>query len=502
MKKLFALAVVLALVFAACDNADYSNKFGEIGKTGPGGGFIFYAEGGQYKECSGELGNRTWDDAVTTAKNYKGGGFNNWHLPDRGELDLMYKNLKKNGLGNFSNNEYWSSVGKYYQNFRNGSTDYVMNDFYTCSVRAVRSYDKESVTPTVNTILKIKNESSTDITEVIWQGVSFAESTTVNSIKKGTTVIKTVQPGTGYIYFKRSTNAINARTRDLVVIAKDEQKEFTFLDNTVIVDVDNPNNTGTLGSLQPILTTLKIKNESLAEITDVIWQDVPFRNNQYENSIKPGTTVTASVNAGGGYIFFKRKSNPITARTNDMIIIEKYQEKEFSFTDSMLIVEINNTNNIGTLHDLPSTVVFWDDAEGEMQQYYSRQGFVVYYKDNTDLLDPKLHNNIYTPKNGNKSIAVGYYYTALLHLKINLEKNARLSFWYANKYVKSPGTAFSINGVQKTNWNTDINWSFMTFDLEPGENNIIWEKKDGQSEYDPYNLYYLSLDDILIYYTE
>jgi len=503
MKKFSAVITIFAMILTACDNNDSSNNFGEIGKTGPGGGIVFFAEGGQYKECSGELGNSTWDAAVATAKNYKGGGFTDWHLPDRGELDLIYKNLKKNNLGGLSDNFYWSSAeysnsSAYCQNFKNG-----VQDFYSktssFSVRAVRSYNNDPVTPTGGSTFKIKNESSTDISNVIWQGVSFAESTTVNSIKKGTTVTKTVQPGTGYIYFKRTTNAINARTRDLVVITKDEQTEFTFTDATIIVDIDNPDNTGTLGSLQPIITTLKIKNESFTEITDVIWQGVSFRNNQYENSIKTGTNVTAAVQAGGGYIFFKRKSNFITARTRDMVIIEKNEQKEFVLTDSTVIIEVNNPVNTGTLHDLPSTVVFWDDAEGEMQQYYLKQSFVGYYKDRSDLPNGSSFYN--SPKNGEKSIAVGGTYTALLHIKINLEKNAKLSFWYANKSYSSYGTTFSINGVQKAKWTTDINWSSMSFELESGINDIIWEKEDGYDRYSA-SYYYLSLDDILIYYTE
>ena len=70
MKKFMILAGIFTLVLAACENNDTSNKFGEIGQTGPGGGMIFFAEGGQYKECSGELGDATWAAAVTTAKNY------------------------------------------------------------------------------------------------------------------------------------------------------------------------------------------------------------------------------------------------------------------------------------------------------------------------------------------------------------------------------------------------------------------------------------------------
>jgi hypothetical protein len=257
------------------------------------------------------------------------------------------------------------------------------------------------------------------------------------------------------------------------------------------------------GSSETGGTTLKIKNQSFTEITDVIWNNVTFSNNQYENSIKMGTEVTSNVAIGSGYIFFKRKSNPITARTRDLIIVEKDQKIEFTFSDNTVIVEVNNPNNNGTLGSVQSTVVWWDDAEGEMQQYHLKQSFVGYYKGKSDLLPHYSGSDYFSPtKNGNKSIAVGGTNAALLHLKINLNKKAKLSFWYANKNFGTDGTIFLINGVQKAKWTTNIDWSFVTFDLESGENNIIWEKKDGYYFNVNYSYYYLSLDDILIYYTE
>jgi hypothetical protein len=243
-------------------------------------------------------------------------------------------------------------------------------------------------------------------------------------------------------------------------------------------------------------TSLKIKNQSFTEITDVIWNNVTFSNNQTENSIKAGTEVTGNVQAGSGYVFFKRKLNPIIARTSELIVVGNNEQIEFTFTENTVIVEVNNTGNSGILLTLPSTVVWWDDAEGEMQPYYLKQSFVGYYRDRYDL-PYNTSTSIYLPKSGNKSIAVGGTDTALLHLRINLVKKAKLSFWYANRYYGSAGTTFSINSEEKAKWTTDINWSKIEYALEAGENNLIWKKNNGYVTYK-----YLSLDEILIYYTD
>jgi TolB-like protein len=120
-----------------------------IGQTGPAGGLVFYdkghySDGWRYLEAhSGDFTGVQWGardiviggtmagigdgkrntELVVTRLNRTGeqnraaqlaaslnaGGFNDWYLPSRDELDLMYKNLKLQGRGNFSDGWYWSS---------------------------------------------------------------------------------------------------------------------------------------------------------------------------------------------------------------------------------------------------------------------------------------------------------------------------------------------------------------------------------------------------------
>jgi hypothetical protein len=164
----------------------------DIGDTGPGGGFIFhkkisYSDGWQYLEAApntisnntewiskewGSSGNLT-GGAGTAGGNGKSntaliegwlnrngetgcaaqlcseltsGGYTDWFLPSKDELNLMYTNLKSAvpQSGDFSNGEYWSSselnyVDAWSQNFAGGSQS-SSNKTSTFRVRAARAF--------------------------------------------------------------------------------------------------------------------------------------------------------------------------------------------------------------------------------------------------------------------------------------------------------------------------------------------------------------------------
>jgi TolB-like protein len=119
-------------------------NFLKIGDYGPGGGIVFFAEGERYMEVSGILGEQTWSNALTTARNYKGGGYSDWRLPTKDELNLIYKNLRAKHIGSLGDSWHWSSSENgsslaWEQRFSDGrqGTNSKAN---TDSVRAVRAF--------------------------------------------------------------------------------------------------------------------------------------------------------------------------------------------------------------------------------------------------------------------------------------------------------------------------------------------------------------------------
>jgi hypothetical protein len=72
------------------------------------------------------------------------GGYTDWFLPSKDELNLMYENLKVFGVGDFTDSYYWSSseysaIHAWGQSFY-GGTQYADDKGSMFWVRAVRAF--------------------------------------------------------------------------------------------------------------------------------------------------------------------------------------------------------------------------------------------------------------------------------------------------------------------------------------------------------------------------
>jgi hypothetical protein len=89
-----------------------------------------------------EQGATITDYAAGLARAYNGGGYIDWFLPSKDELNKLY--LNKDAIGGFVELRYWSSSEggasiAWYQSFNDGSPlDHLKRDI--CRVRAVRAF--------------------------------------------------------------------------------------------------------------------------------------------------------------------------------------------------------------------------------------------------------------------------------------------------------------------------------------------------------------------------
>jgi len=85
--------------------------------------------------------------AASACDNLTSGGYTDWYLPSKGELDMMYVNLQLQGLGGFANSRYWSSTehddyddyDAWSQDFSNGNQSNGWKNLAN-DVRAVRAF--------------------------------------------------------------------------------------------------------------------------------------------------------------------------------------------------------------------------------------------------------------------------------------------------------------------------------------------------------------------------
>ena len=112
---------------------------------GPAGGIVFMQhDDGTYVECwtHDEPEKMDWEEAREHCKTLNHGGYNDWSLPTKEELDKMYEN--KDQIGNFEDTWYLSDTEynefiAWSQLFSTGNQDN-NSKYYNNRVRAIRRF--------------------------------------------------------------------------------------------------------------------------------------------------------------------------------------------------------------------------------------------------------------------------------------------------------------------------------------------------------------------------
>ena len=132
------------LVAKATDEASYYQWSSTNFNTWAYASGIYGGAQNTKKSIARAVTNSSTCPAADVCDNLASGGYTDWYLPSKDELDMMYVNLHLQGLGGFANYFYWSSTEydnnyAWRQDFFNGH-QYNLNKTSNFNVRAVRAF--------------------------------------------------------------------------------------------------------------------------------------------------------------------------------------------------------------------------------------------------------------------------------------------------------------------------------------------------------------------------
>jgi hypothetical protein len=145
-------------------------------------------------------------------------------------------------------NTYTIPSGSHWIQFMYQKDSYGTSGSDSVTVEIIASnFTSSTPDPADTTKLTISNQSSFTLADVKWGNTVISELLAESGSK---TV--DVSEGSAYLYFtKGGADGLKCRTQESITVTKDETTTFRIINNTVVVDLDNTANAGTLETIAP-----------------------------------------------------------------------------------------------------------------------------------------------------------------------------------------------------------------------------------------------------------
>ena len=249
MKKFFVLMVIFALVFAACSNGTTNEE---------SNGTTLLIKNQSSKTIMDVL----WNNVIfgDTSSDYFGTWKGTYTLPQNGEIEVELDGPSWTTVYDSWKDQYFD--GAYSIVFKDSdSTVETASGFIGKRAGTMHNVIMPendnfqlrcgNVTLSDNRLILNLTEGAASSFDGFFPFASRRQIYTLDRVgsplKPGNNEIKTVTAGSGYIFFK--FDLTEYRTVDMVNVEKSNGEEFTFINSTLVVELNNPSAVKTLGSL-------------------------------------------------------------------------------------------------------------------------------------------------------------------------------------------------------------------------------------------------------------
>ena len=199
--------------------------------------------------------------------------------------------------------------------------------------------------------LQIKNESSKELDNVVFQGVLFAKKDAdIIGTWTGNRIVSNIKSDTYTSKLEITKSNWTLITLNGGRVSNTVQGNWTREGNVLTLKYSNAYYGSKTATAILLDDTLTLRISFSAQGTIGVWDTYEHTSSNLQKSLKPGNMESKAVEAGAGYIFFT--VNSTACRTSNVIVIADNDNEIFTFTDNTVVVKVDNSDIAGTLGSL------------------------------------------------------------------------------------------------------------------------------------------------------